>query len=177
MQTIEHNLTDGVFVKRRQISLKDADPLAFVPHGDRLLVEVLDLDETTESGITLVRTDDKGKEHEVGWSAGVIINVGSGHRLDTPDQAVVLKSSKNEVSPATGIVAADDDSGEAVFMAPSTVRMPFTRGMVVMVAKYAGSDILLRGMPFKVVTQAHILGVFAAMKLDVEGYYAASSDS
>lgn len=176
MQTLEHSISDGVMVKRRIISLADTDPLSFIPHGDRLLVEVLELDETTASGIKLVRTDDAGKEHEVGWSAGVVINVGSGHRLDTPDQAVALHT-KAEVGDvgAGPLKIYDDVTQHGIVMVPSTVPMPFFRTQVIMLAKYSGSDIILRGMPFKVITQAHVLGVFSKMRLDVDGYYAEQS--
>jgi co-chaperonin GroES (HSP10) len=166
MNTLEHTFEAPTYEKRR-IALSSQDPLSFIPHGDRLLVEVLELDETLDSGIILVRPDDQSKEHEVGWCPAVVWNVGSGHRLDTPDQAVAIQTTEKDLTPQNHLVALDPDTGSGVVMAPSKVPMPFVREQVVMVAKYAGSDIKMRGRDFKVITQAHVLGTFPKMRIPV----------
>jgi co-chaperonin GroES (HSP10) len=157
----------------REVTIQDQDPLKLIPHGDRLLVEVVAVNETTDSGITLVREGNKGTEVDLGWCAGVVINVGNGHRLDVPDQAVAIsteiktddKGAPVDVHPF--LVLADTATNSAVAMVPSTVPMPFARGMVVMCAKYAGSDIKLRGKQYKIITQAHVIGVFTGVKMAV----------
>ena len=158
------------------VRFQDQDPLTIIPHGDRLLVEVLAVNETTDSGIIVVR-DEKNKEHDLGWSAGVVISVGNGHRLDTPDQAVVIQSKmEQDGTDEAGnakykaheyIRLADTETGSSVAMIPSTVPMPFARGMVVMCARYAGSDIQLQGKPYKIITQAHVIAVFSGIRVNV----------
>lgn len=161
------------FEDKHVVSIQDQDPLTLIPHGDRLLLEVVAVDETTPSGIVVARTDDKSKEHELGWSAGVVINVGNGHRLDVADQAVALATivkqddQGNLVDVHPFLRIADPETRTAVAMMPSTVPMPFVRGMVVMTARYAGSDIKLRGKEYKIITQAHVIGVFTGIKMQV----------
>jgi co-chaperonin GroES (HSP10) len=158
-------------VPKRKIRLSEQNPLDFIPHGDRILVEMLDVDEDTASGIVVVRTDDVGKEHEVGWTAGVVVNVGSGHRMDVADQAVRMKSvvTKEEIAAAKVpfLKTYDDETQDGIFMVPSTVPMPFFRRQVIMLAKFAGSDIILSGIEHKVITQVHVLGVFTKLRLNV----------
>ena len=157
-------------VPKRKIRLSEQNPLDFIPHGDRILVEMLEVDEDTASGIQVVRVDDAGKEHEVGWTAGVVVNVGNGHRMDTPDQAVRMKSVISKEDMARGVPflkTYDDETQDGIFMVPSTVPMPFSRGMVIMLAKFAGSDIILAGIEHKVITQVHVLGVFTKLRLNV----------
>jgi co-chaperonin GroES (HSP10) len=153
--------------EQRIVSLEEQDPLTLIPHGDRLLLEVLWVDETRASGIEIVRSDDAAKETEMGWFAGLIINKGSGHRLDSPDQAILIKTTEKVTNEAARLVMVDDETGEGVWMAPSSVPMPFDRGMVVMGAKYAGSKIFLRGKEYRIITQSHVIGVFTGVKMRV----------
>lgn len=163
------SLNGGGFAQEEQrvVSFHDTDPLSVMPHGDRLLVEILFVDETTKSGIELVRQNEKDKEHDLGWSAGVVINVGSGHRLDTPDQAVVIKTTEKGLNDSIGLVAVDPDTGDGVIMAQSKVPMPFKRGMVVLLAKYAGSELKLRDKTYRIITQAHVIAVLTGVKMRV----------
>lgn len=157
----------------RAVSIRDTDPLSLIPHGDRLLVEVLLVDETTAGGIHLARTNDSGAETDMGWAVGLVVNVGNGHRLDTPDQAVALSST--EKGPGGLVVMVDPDVNaqpNTVVMVPSTVPMPFVRGMVVLLAKYSGSELKFHDRTFRVITQAHVLAVFSNVKMNVEGRYA-----
>jgi len=159
----------AALIPKRKIRLSEQDPLTFIPHGDRILVEMLEVDETTPSGIELPRMDDASKEHEVGWTAGVVVNVGSGHRMDVADQAVRMqaKVTKEEAPTTPFLKIYDDETQEGIFMVPSTVPMPFFRGQVIMLAKFAGSDILLQGVEHKLITQVHVLGVFTKLRLNV----------
>jgi co-chaperonin GroES (HSP10) len=159
----------AALIPKRKIRLSEQDPLTFIPHGDRILVEMLEVDETTPSGIELPRMDDASKEHEVGWTAGVVVNVGSGHRMDVADQAVRMKAviTKEEAPTVPYLRSFDDETHDGIFMIPSTVPMPFARGMVIMLAKFAGSDIILAGIEHKVITQVHVLGVFTKLRLNV----------
>ena len=156
-------------VPKRKIRISEQNPLDFIPHGDRILVEMLEVDEETASGIQVVRTDDKGKEHEVGWTAGVVVNVGSGHRMDVADQAVRMsaKIPDDKVAVTPLLKSYDNETHDGIFMVPSTVPMPFSRGQVIMLAKFAGSDIILQGVEHKVITQVHILGIFSKLRLNV----------
>lgn len=165
METID-SIADPRYA-RRKIKLSDQDPLTLAVHGDRLLLEMLEVDEETESGLLLVREDDIKKEHVIGWSAGVIVNFGNGHRLDTPDQAVAVQTTEKKPTSENLLRFVDDETGSGIAMVPSTVPMPFARGMVVMVAKHAGSDILLQGREYKIVTQTHVLTTFAKLRLNV----------
>jgi co-chaperonin GroES (HSP10) len=154
---------------KRQLRLIDQDPLAFIPHGDRLLVEMLDVDEKTAGGLIPVRSGD-AQESEIGWTVGVIVNVGNGHRMDTPDQAVRMRSIISKEDMARGVPflkTYDDETMEGIFMVPSTVPMPFSRGMVIILAKYAGSDVLFQGREYKIITQVHVLGVVSNLRLNV----------
>lgn len=156
---------------KRVVAIQDQDPLTLIPHGDRLLVEVVAVDDSIPlpGGQTLlVERDEYGR----GWCAGVVVNVGSGHRLDVPDQAVALntKVKVNEdgtIERHPFVVLADTETDAAVAMVPSTVPMPFSRGMVVMCAKFAGSDIKLQGKDYKIITQAHVIAVFTGVKMNV----------
>lgn len=156
-------------VPKRKIRISEQNPLDFIPHGDRILVEMLEVDEETASGIQVVRTDDAGKEHEVGWTAGVVVNVGSGHRMDVADQAVRMsaKIPDDKVAVTPLLKSYDNETHDGIFMVPSTVPMPFSRGQVIMLAKFAGSDIILQGVFHKIITQVHVLGIFSKLRLNV----------
>lgn len=157
---------------KREVSIQDQDPLTLIPHGDRLLVEVVAVDDSIplQDGQKLMVELD---EFSRGWAAGVVINVGNGHRLDVADQAVALativKQDENGVpiDPHPFLRIVDPETRTAVAMMPSTVPMPFARGMVVMCARKAGSDIKLRGKDYKIITQAHVIGVFTGIKMQV----------
>ena len=103
----------------------------------------------------------------------MVINVGNGHRMDVPDQAVALATEidvddkGNPINVHPFLRIADPKTRTAVAMMPSTVPMPFARGMVVMCARYAGSDIKLRGKDYKIITQAHVIAVFTGIKMQV----------
>jgi co-chaperonin GroES (HSP10) len=161
--------------ENRVVSVQDMDPLSIIPHGDRLLVEVLmeseDVEVNTVTGetkiIQVVRLDDKEKEYVLGWSAGLVINVGSGHRLDESDQAIVMNCEPSSVETGGMVKAFDNETGDTLMMVPSTVPMPFERGQVVMCAKYSGSDMTLRGKKHKIITQAHVLATFGSVKMQV----------
>jgi hypothetical protein len=157
---------------KREVSIQDQDPLKLIPHGDRLLVEVVAVDDSipmADGKKLLIERDDFDR----GWAAGVVINVGNGHRLDVPDQAVALATEidvddkGNPVNVHPFLRIADPKTRTAVAMMPSTVPMPFARGMVVMCARYAGSDIKLRGKDYKIITQAHVIAVFTGIKMQV----------
>lgn len=175
MDVFDATVTNGVATvdERKVVSIADQDPLTLIPHGDRLLVEVVDVDDSIPLADGKKLLVELGEER--GWAAGVVVNVGSGHRMDVPDQAVRMKTKLERDDKGEVLIDkihphlryADPDTDEAIAIVPSTVPMPFSRGMVVMCARYAGSDIKLRGKPYKIITQAHVIAVFTGVRMNV----------
>ena len=147
-------------VQKKRIKLDDLDPNKITPHGDRYLLEMLEVDETTDSGIMLVRDpkNPRAVEEDLGLAVGVVLRGGSGHRLDVADQAVPVTTTEQKPNQAAFLVAVDPDTQSGVMMIPSTVPMPFGRGDVVICGKYVGTDLKIRGLDYKMVTQGHIIG-------------------
>jgi co-chaperonin GroES (HSP10) len=150
-------MTAALESRKRLIKMDDLDPNKITPHGDRYLLEMMEVDETTDSGIVLVRdtNDPKAQEHDLGFAVGVILAKGGGHRLDVADQAVPITTT--EQKPEGLLVAVDPETKSGVMMIPSTVPMPFSRGDVVICGKYVGTEMKINGVEHKIVTQAHII--------------------
>lgn len=142
--------------KREVINLGDQDPLTFTPHGDRYLIEVVDIDDSIKIGDkTLLVELEKSSR---GWAAGKIIAGGNGHRMDVPDTYVKINTTEKAPNPEIGLYFVENETGDAVVRCPSIVPMPFARGQIVMIYWSAAIEVKMQGKPYLICNQTHILG-------------------
>jgi co-chaperonin GroES (HSP10) len=161
---------------------RNADPLKHRPNGDRYLIEILPVsEEKLSSGLFLPEAGEERK----GWAVGVVVAVGNGHRLETPDQYIAIaekyqcdpqvdpdvefgddldtrakKSAARQqrrmaIMQTTNIAAIGDDS--MVVRYPSAVPMFFQFGEIVYVEKYSGRPLIIGGREFRIVNQVDVL--------------------
>jgi hypothetical protein len=158
-------------VKADALAWEQQDPLNHIPHGDRLLVRVLSVDDVIElsNGAKLWRPEKSVIER--GYVPAVIVNVGSGHRLDTPDRYVTIKLNVSETTPQqlalSGVVLHDTTTGDTVVRVPSSVPMPFQRGEVWAIPRMTGIEVELRGKHYRVVNQSECLWKYQGVTAEV----------
>jgi co-chaperonin GroES (HSP10) len=170
-------------------NINDLDPGKIVPHGDRILVEIMDVEETTESGIWIFRpavndkgVPDEGKtvEFKRGYSLGIIHRVGNGHRMDVPDTFHTMATiplydtdgESGEKRLATQqhpyVVVLDPELNTAILRMPSVVPMPFARGEVVMLNSLASGEFIIKGKKYSVINQTHVIANTGVV-VDIDG--------
>jgi co-chaperonin GroES (HSP10) len=170
--------------ERPIIKQVDISPFFIQPHGDRLLVEAVELDNTIDAnGHTLYTApmnnrDRDGKlteEWKRGFCAGIVIHVGDGHVLTTPiaTQAVTMKLgyTKEDIeagalSTAPGLRAYDPQTGDGIVAvdSPARVPMPWKRGDVVLIERLAKREITLNGRVYAMVDQMDVLATAVNLK-------------
>ena len=64
------------------------DPTNLRPHGDRLIVEIVDLENAvyTETNIKIVIPETSDMQVERGWQLARVVAIGNGHRLEINDR-------------------------------------------------------------------------------------------
>ena len=142
-------------------------------NGDRYLVEVLELgDRVTAHGIHIPQVkSDRADEFDRGWFPALVLDVGNGHVLTTPDHAAVLGNMTPKET-LDAIKGGDRDALEsiqlpanaenitevAVLVRPrATVPMFFKVGDVVAIDGSTGRKIEIEGKEFRIVNQVDVL--------------------
>lgn len=150
-----------------KLSLADQDPFAIAPHGDRLFVQRIEIADEVKVGahtlhVARAGQTSKDEQHDRGWWAGVVIHVGNGHRLNAADTPVRMKVGPDVKQPRPDGIpfAVDPDAQEAVILVPARVQMPFSRGNVVAIERYAGRDANFGGREYVSIEQEDILWTF-----------------
>jgi co-chaperonin GroES (HSP10) len=155
---------------------RELDPTRIQPIGDRYMVEILDTDEASPAGILLLERSEQGR----GWVIGVVFSSGNGHRLDTPDQVVVVPEPtprKGETSAQGFFTETETDEdyygrlrAQANYSVPvvtptaivtrvqSTVPMYCRPGEVIFVERHSGREFNIGERTFRFVNQVDVLG-------------------
>jgi co-chaperonin GroES (HSP10) len=145
---------------------RELDPRLLRPIGDRYLVEVLETDERSPSGLMLPERT----EQERGWTIGVVFSVGNGHRLEVPDPAVVMpegyipqeglsdeQQMQRRVSALSYYTPMMGDHS-TLQRVPAMVPMFFAPGEVIFIEKYSGREFHIAERTFRFVSQVDCLG-------------------
>jgi co-chaperonin GroES (HSP10) len=146
--------SNGAQIDRRVFD--SLDPSKMIPHGDRLLVEKVDVDnlvyvDDLEGGYHAIEiaSGEDDQEEKRGYYFGRVIAMGDGHRLETPDLAVVV----NRRVERNDVVAYED----GVVRVPATVPMPFRIGEILMLERFAGRELRIRGKLYRQVNQIDVI--------------------
>lgn len=159
-------------------------PFLVDPHGDRLLVEVVEISSevTVAGGHTLytapAERDARGivnEEWKRGFCAGVVISAGDGHVLTTPSrhEALIISMDYTQeqiddgvLSTVPGLRAYDPvtKQGIVVVDTPANVPMPWTRGDVILIERLAARQVRLGKRTYAIVDQMDVLATVRGLK-------------